>query len=390
MTNSKGKTNKLDKAAALLAAPSDDSSEAGEAADYAAVYAQNQWPLRSITFPHNNDVLFGRGGGTNHHPGNKRYREMVEERKSRYVNATRSEKPQISQEIVQIWRKEQNPPGRFLKLNEKTKKWDDVGYRKAREKTSQALREKTTNVRTSNDQSPEQERFHLEEEKESEDNNSVISESLGGIHSPEDLYHRDDPFHSDDQFLVDPVVHDIDDILFIEPALESEPPEDSMKPPRSKQRVAVQSIDDILEFELALLSEVLSDSKRVGSQPQDVRANSLSDNPLPLANTLLPASLYKYAFDNEEPRNLHSLDFHSSIKRSTSYNAENSATKRDLKMLRQTLEREHSLAAVQLPGASLDLPAYPFDFGDGLSRQISELSLVHDMYGSTSVDTFAM
>lgn len=36
-----------------------------------------------------------------------------------------------------------DPPGRFLKKDEKTGKWVDVGDKKAAEKTSQALREKT-------------------------------------------------------------------------------------------------------------------------------------------------------------------------------------------------------------------------------------------------------
>ena len=37
-------------------------------------------PMRKITEPGPNDCLFGRGGGTNHHPGNKRYRKMVEDK----------------------------------------------------------------------------------------------------------------------------------------------------------------------------------------------------------------------------------------------------------------------------------------------------------------------
>ena len=36
-----------------------------------------------------------------------------------------------------------DPPGRFLKKDEKTGKWIDIGDKKAAEKTSQALREKT-------------------------------------------------------------------------------------------------------------------------------------------------------------------------------------------------------------------------------------------------------
>ena len=104
------------------------------------------WPLRAIKDPHENDVMYGRGGGTNHHPGNKRYRKMVEDRKLEYVNSKRLDKPLVALEIIRLWRA-QLPPGRFLKLDEKTGLWNDVGDKKAREKTSQALREKAPLIR---------------------------------------------------------------------------------------------------------------------------------------------------------------------------------------------------------------------------------------------------
>jgi hypothetical protein len=48
----------------------------------------------------------------------------------------------ISRDIVSAWR-DQNPPGRFLIKDElNTGLWNDVGDQKAREKISQALREK--------------------------------------------------------------------------------------------------------------------------------------------------------------------------------------------------------------------------------------------------------
>lgn len=104
------------------------------------------WPLKDIKEPHENDVMYGRGGGTNHHPGNKRYRTMVEDRKVKYVNSKRLDKPLVALEIIREWRG-QWPPGRFLKHNDKTGNWDDVGDKKAREKTSQALREKAPQIR---------------------------------------------------------------------------------------------------------------------------------------------------------------------------------------------------------------------------------------------------
>jgi len=104
------------------------------------------WPLRGIKDPHDNDVMYGRGGGTNHHSGNKRYRQMVEDRKVEYVNSKRLDKPLVALGIIRLWRA-QLPPGRFLKLDEKTGHWNDVGDKKAREKTSQALREKAPLIR---------------------------------------------------------------------------------------------------------------------------------------------------------------------------------------------------------------------------------------------------
>jgi hypothetical protein len=104
------------------------------------------WPLHEIKEPHEHDVLYGRGGGTNHHPGNKHYRRMVEDRKLDYVNSKRLDKPLVALEIIKTWRG-QTPPGRFLKMDDKTGLWLDVGDKKAREKTSQALREKAPEIR---------------------------------------------------------------------------------------------------------------------------------------------------------------------------------------------------------------------------------------------------
>eukprot|EP00574_Skeletonema_japonicum_P011523 CAMPEP_0201719106 /NCGR_PEP_ID=MMETSP0593-20130828/4408_1 /ASSEMBLY_ACC=CAM_ASM_000672 /TAXON_ID=267983 /ORGANISM="Skeletonema japonicum, Strain CCMP2506" /LENGTH=716 /DNA_ID=CAMNT_0048209497 /DNA_START=401 /DNA_END=2551 /DNA_ORIENTATION=+ len=101
----------------------------------------SDWPLTGIIEPGPNDCLFGRGGGTNHHAGNKLYRKMVEEKKDLYLSSKRLDKPLVAMEIINQWRS-MDPPGRFLKQDDRTKLWSDVGDRKAREKTSQALREK--------------------------------------------------------------------------------------------------------------------------------------------------------------------------------------------------------------------------------------------------------
>jgi hypothetical protein len=121
------------------------------------------WPLRNIKDPHDNDVMYGRGGGTNHHAGNKMYRTLVEDRKLEYVNSKRLDKPLVALEIIRLWRG-QLPPGRFLKLDEKMGLWNDVGDKKAREKTSQALREKAPLIRK-----------QQEDEKSEEEGSSDVS-----------------------------------------------------------------------------------------------------------------------------------------------------------------------------------------------------------------------
>lgn len=80
------------------------------------------------------DVLSGRGGETNHHPGNILYRQFVRACQPEYIEAKRREKPYIAQRIVLAVRK---MGGRFLKKDH-SNIWRDVGNTKAREKTSQA------------------------------------------------------------------------------------------------------------------------------------------------------------------------------------------------------------------------------------------------------------
>lgn len=97
------------------------------------------YPLTGIVTPHPNDVLCGRGGGSNNHPGNESFRELVNEVKVPYVNCPKREKPLIARRIVEAVRN-QTPPGRFLSKDTKGL-WNDIGDGKGREKTSQALRE---------------------------------------------------------------------------------------------------------------------------------------------------------------------------------------------------------------------------------------------------------
>lgn len=82
------------------------------------------------------DVLSGRGGGTNNHPGNKQFRSLVDQYRSEYVLSKKWAKREIARNIVDSIRSD---GGRFLKKEGSI--WHDIGDQKAREKTSQALRE---------------------------------------------------------------------------------------------------------------------------------------------------------------------------------------------------------------------------------------------------------
>lgn len=100
-----------------------------------------------LTESRQNDVLLGRGSGVNTHPGNSFFRSLVKQYKLEYVTSTAPMKKQI---IVDIIGKvlNQTPPGRFLKLDMKTKQWQCISYLDAKKKTGQALREDQSKLRT--------------------------------------------------------------------------------------------------------------------------------------------------------------------------------------------------------------------------------------------------
>lgn len=88
------------------------------------------------------DVLMGRGGITNSHPGNKIYRTHVNLRKEEYLSAPKLKKAFVAKRVTdEIY---QNG-GRFLL--ERQGRWVEISPEKAREKTSQALREKPSEHR---------------------------------------------------------------------------------------------------------------------------------------------------------------------------------------------------------------------------------------------------
>ena len=85
------------------------------------------------------DVLCGRGGKSNHHPGNKRYREVISRMKSGYRQiGNKTAKTDLSRAIVDhVYQY----GGRFLRYDKDTNKYIVLTPSEARKKTSQALRE---------------------------------------------------------------------------------------------------------------------------------------------------------------------------------------------------------------------------------------------------------
>eukprot|EP00934_Nitzschia_sp_Nitz4_P005284 Nitzschia sp. Nitz4//scaffold169_size48518//19103//20803//NITZ4_007070-RA/size48518-processed-gene-0.92-mRNA-1//-1//CDS//3329538382//5274//frame0 len=95
-------------------------------------------PLVGIVEPRDEDVLCGRGGAANQHPGNITYRNLVNSNKDFYIACLKQEKLKISKSIVATIREQR---GRFLDRDANDQTWHDIGDKKAVEKTSQALRE---------------------------------------------------------------------------------------------------------------------------------------------------------------------------------------------------------------------------------------------------------
>ena len=89
------------------------------------------------------DVLLGRGGVTNFHPGNQKFRELVRRRQMEYMAAQKLKKAGIATSVMEeVFRS----GGRFLM--DKKGVWVEISHDKARAKTSQALRERGPELKT--------------------------------------------------------------------------------------------------------------------------------------------------------------------------------------------------------------------------------------------------
>lgn len=94
--------------------------------------------LRNTSMMGENDVLCGRGGGTNSQMGNRRFRALVRDFQPTYLMAKRRDKPLMARSVVLIVR---HRGGRFLIRDDADGRLYEVGDEKAEAKTSQALRE---------------------------------------------------------------------------------------------------------------------------------------------------------------------------------------------------------------------------------------------------------
>jgi len=133
-----------------------ESSDSPEELNLTETNMVNGEDWNHITKPGTHDVLLGRGGGTNNHAGNIKFRKLVNEHKMRYLACSKVDKPKVARQVVALWRK-LDPPGRFLARQDESKRgpgsvksqdnvWYEVGDKKAREKASQCLRERTPDV----------------------------------------------------------------------------------------------------------------------------------------------------------------------------------------------------------------------------------------------------
>jgi hypothetical protein len=96
---------------------------------------------RQYVNPTDEDILLGRGGKSNHHPGNKRYREEIKNFQSSYTRLEqKDDKTDLSRYVVDYVHKYE---GRFLTFDKDVRpnRWYEVPDIVARRKVSQALRE---------------------------------------------------------------------------------------------------------------------------------------------------------------------------------------------------------------------------------------------------------
>jgi hypothetical protein len=99
--------------------------------------------------PTQNDILLGRGGNNNKHPGNKQLRLKAMNHVQEYMVCSKTDKTHVVNELV-TWVRNLKPPGRFLQKNaddDDTDKWYEIDDKTARLKVAQVYRDTVARVR---------------------------------------------------------------------------------------------------------------------------------------------------------------------------------------------------------------------------------------------------
>ena len=131
----KRKAEYLEESASILV----DVDEFLQRGDHASKYNDYELFAGTCEEPTDRDVLLGRGGLTNHHKGNKLYREKIEAFKPYYQKlSSKDEKQEFSMCVVNFIH---GYGGRFLEKDVYSDGWVEVEKNKARKKVGQALRE---------------------------------------------------------------------------------------------------------------------------------------------------------------------------------------------------------------------------------------------------------
>jgi hypothetical protein len=100
---------------------------------------------RGIKVPRSRDVLFGRGGESNHNAGNRHYQAVVEQRGMEYAGCEkRKDKTQLAWEIFFQLKGEGYS---FLKKDRASLLWFEASPQECRKKISQRLRERALEAR---------------------------------------------------------------------------------------------------------------------------------------------------------------------------------------------------------------------------------------------------
>ena len=123
--------------------PTSKSSNSSTRSETSVVESIRSPPSPSVTAsihePRSTDVICGRGGKANSHPGNVSFRAEAQKLRSWYESSSKSEKFTISSLLVDFVRER---GGRFLKRGVDTPgNWSEADANDVRKKASQALRE---------------------------------------------------------------------------------------------------------------------------------------------------------------------------------------------------------------------------------------------------------